>query len=94
LRSSFLSFIFISFFSFKNISMFRYLFGIPGPSGFGSGTTATDIATAFQERIKDRVFFITGANSGIGFHSALVLAKFGATVVLACRSKDVGVIIL
>ncbi|WP_026257519.1 oxidoreductase [Actinopolymorpha alba] len=28
---------------------------------------------------------VTGANSGLGFHAALELARYGATVVMACR---------
>ena len=35
-----------------------------------------------------RIAIITGANSGIGFHSALSLAKKGAHVVLACRNPE------
>lgn len=31
---------------------------------------------------------ITGANSGIGFHSVRHLVRSGATVVLACRNKE------
>lgn len=32
-----------------------------------------------------RVAVVTGANSGLGFQAALLLARLGATVVLACR---------
>ena len=35
-----------------------------------------------------RVALITGANSGLGLHSATALARKGATVVMACRSLD------
>jgi NAD(P)-dependent dehydrogenase (short-subunit alcohol dehydrogenase family) len=37
-----------------------------------------------------RTVVITGANSGLGLRSALVLAASGATVVLACRDRDRG----
>lgn len=35
-----------------------------------------------------RVIIITGANSGIGYESAIALARKGARVVMACRSMD------
>lgn len=39
----------------------------------------------------DRVIIITGANSGIGKAASIQLAKLGATVVIACRSRQRGV---
>lgn len=35
-----------------------------------------------------RTALVTGANSGIGFHTASRLAQAGATVLLACRNPD------
>ncbi|PWI44492.1 oxidoreductase [Streptomyces sp. ICBB 8177] len=37
-----------------------------------------------------RVAVVTGANSGIGFHTACELARHGARVLLACRSERRG----
>lgn len=40
--------------------------------------------------LSDMTAVVTGANSGIGFHTAKHLAHHGATVVLACRNTDAG----
>ena len=37
------------------------------------------------ENIKNKVVIITGASSGLGEATALLLAKYGAKVVLAAR---------
>jgi NAD(P)-dependent dehydrogenase (short-subunit alcohol dehydrogenase family) len=37
-----------------------------------------------------RTAIVTGANSGIGFHTTKQLAAHGATVVMACRDVDAG----
>ncbi len=37
---------------------------------------------------KGKVILVTGANSGLGYHTSLFLAKEGALVTMACRSKD------
>jgi len=47
-----------------------------------AGWTAADIPTQHGN-----LAFITGANSGIGFHTARGLARAGCAVILACRDK-------
>ncbi len=41
-----------------------------------------------MSELADRAFVITGANSGIGKITALELARRGAQVIVACRSKE------
>ena len=37
---------------------------------------------------KDKVAIVTGSNAGLGYETALALAKLDTTVILACRNKD------
>src|SRR5580698_3782873 len=46
---------------------------------------AADIPSLANKRV-----LITGANSGIGYHTALKLARKGAHVLLACRDRQRG----
>src|SRR5882672_5546925 len=46
---------------------------------------AADIPSLAGKRV-----LITGANSGIGYHAALKLARKGAQVMLACRDRQRG----
>jgi NAD(P)-dependent dehydrogenase (short-subunit alcohol dehydrogenase family) len=67
--------------------MFSYLLGVRGASGFGSATTADEVADAFADQISGRVFVVTGGNAGIGLECVVRLCQRGATVVMGSRSQ-------
>ena len=67
----------------------QYMRGVPGASGFGSASTASEVAAALgATALAGKVAVVTGATSGIGVETARVLARYAATVVLACRNAD------
>ncbi|XP_024516233.1 short-chain dehydrogenase TIC 32, chloroplastic [Selaginella moellendorffii] len=69
------------------VGFFSYFTGKRGPSGFGSSSTAEDVAQGIS--LHSQVAIITGSTSGIGFETARVLAKHGAHVVVPARKvKD------
>lgn len=43
-----------------------------------------------QSDLSGKVYVVTGANSGIGFHAAREFASRGASLVLVCRSREKG----
>eukprot|EP00123_Amoebidium_parasiticum_P015202 comp22833_c0_seq1/m.35930 comp22833_c0_seq1/g.35930 ORF comp22833_c0_seq1/g.35930 comp22833_c0_seq1/m.35930 type:complete len:332 (-) comp22833_c0_seq1:503-1498(-) len=65
-----------------------YLRGQVGPNGYGSASTANEIALKNASKIKGKVAIITGANSGLGKEATIALCKAGVHVVMACRSAE------
>ena len=45
-----------------------------------------DERTMTKKKLKGQIAFITGASSGLGFETALILAKNGAHILAAGRS--------
>ncbi|XP_030937225.1 short-chain dehydrogenase TIC 32, chloroplastic-like [Quercus lobata] len=63
----------------------KYLIGSAGASGYGSKSTAKQVSECGGD-LSSITAIITGATSGIGAETALVLAKRGARLVLPARS--------
>ncbi|KAL0441024.1 UNVERIFIED_CONTAM: Short-chain dehydrogenase, chloroplastic [Sesamum radiatum] len=66
----------------------KYLTGIAGPSGYGSKTTADEVAQdclSSMPTSHQLTAIVTGATSGIGAETARVLAKRGVRVVIPAR---------
>jgi WW domain-containing oxidoreductase len=66
--------------------MWAYLTGAKGASGYGSATTAEEVAAAHAAELAGKVVLVTGGNSGIGLETCRVLALHGATVYVGARS--------
>ncbi|XP_024369287.1 short-chain dehydrogenase TIC 32, chloroplastic isoform X2 [Physcomitrium patens] len=69
-------------------SIWKYLSGAAGPSGFGSKSTAEDVTADVD--LTSKTIIISGATSGIGKESARVLAMKGAHVIMAIRNLKTG----
>ncbi|TYG54625.1 hypothetical protein E1A91_D09G193400v1 [Gossypium mustelinum] len=65
----------------------RYLAGIVGPSGYGSKSTAEQVAHSCSYLVDSQrlTAIITGATSGIGAETARAVAKRGVRVVIPAR---------
>ncbi|KAF7296380.1 hypothetical protein HMN09_01108100 [Mycena chlorophos] len=58
-------------------------------SRFTAETTAAEVASAFSEEIKGKNVLITGTSlNGIGFETALAIAKYADLVILAGQSDE------
>ncbi|XP_071722603.1 short-chain dehydrogenase TIC 32 B, chloroplastic-like [Rutidosis leptorrhynchoides] len=68
------------------MGIFSLVTGRPGPSGFGSSTTAEQVTEGIDA--SDVTAIVTGGGSGIGFETARVLALRRAHVIIAARNMD------
>ncbi len=54
----------------------------------GKGLISKSVAEGGRYDLEGRVALVTGANSGIGYGTTKLMASYGATVVMACRSMS------
>ena len=70
------------------MSLWAYLTGAAGPSGYGSASTASQVARDHAEALRGKVVLVTGAASGIGFEAARAFAEQGAVVYVTARTEQ------
>ncbi|GMH28632.1 hypothetical protein Nepgr_030475 [Nepenthes gracilis] len=68
------------------MNLFTLVTGFPGPSGFGSSSTAEQVTNGIQA--DNLTAIVTGGASGIGLETARVLALRGAHVIIAARNME------
>uniref|UniRef100_M1AH95 Short-chain dehydrogenase n=1 Tax=Solanum tuberosum TaxID=4113 RepID=M1AH95_SOLTU len=66
--------------------MFRLITGRPGPSGFGSASTAEQVTHDIDG--SNLTAIVTGGASGIGLETARVLAMRNVHVIIAARNME------
>jgi light-dependent protochlorophyllide reductase len=66
----------------------KYLTGQSRVSGYGSGSTAAEVAADWDGA--DKVAIVTGASAGLGVESAKALAARGCKVIMAVRDTAKG----
>lgn len=57
-----------------------------GPTGFGYGSTATQVVAGLD--LSGKTYLITGINAGLGFEQMKALASRGASIIGLCRTKE------
>ncbi|KAL5550022.1 hypothetical protein UlMin_000198 [Ulmus minor] len=68
------------------MSIFSLVTGKPGPSGFGSASTAEQVTLGIDA--SNLTAIVTGGASGIGLETSRVLALRGAHVIIAARNME------
>lgn len=76
------------------LALLRRLFRVSSTSSFSNesllNSSTSSSSSSMSSRLHGKIAVVTGANCGVGFHSALMLLKSGARVVIGCRSRARG----
>ncbi|MBP7963844.1 MAG: SDR family oxidoreductase [Caldilineaceae bacterium] len=65
-----------------------FLNGIGPLAYFTKGRKGSDWSETDVSGLSGKIAVVTGANSGLGYETARVLAQAGATVIMACRNPE------